>query len=221
MKEKNTSYKKNEDLEKVDSSLQDQEIKAEVLDEATEEKDMNMESHEKEKEKEKEKEEEKEEGETLETLKSLLEVSNEKLLRALADNENTRKQMEKVRQESNKYGIQPLAREILNVVDNFDRALSLKNENNNNTLAEGVTLIQKEILSILEKFNIKKIDALGEEFNANYHQAMFEKETSDYEEGKVCEIVQEGYEFHDRLLRPVLVGVAKKKKDLEENNEEK
>ena len=137
----------------------------------------------------------------------------------MADSENTRKQMEKIRIETNKYGVQPLAREILNVVDNFNRALNLKDDNNEKSLEEGLTLIQKEILSILEKFNVKKIQALGEDFNANFHQAMFEKETNEFEDGKVCEIVQDGYTFHDRLLRPVLVGVAKKSN--ENNNDKK
>lgn len=136
--------------------------------------------------------------------------TKDKLLRALAENENTRKQMEKVRIESSKYGVQPLAREILNVVDNFDRALSTKSDNNEKALEEGLILIKKEILDILEKFNVKKINALGENFNANFHQAMFEKDSTDFEQGQICEIVQEGYTFHDRLLRPVLAGVVKK-----------
>ncbi len=148
--------------------------------------------------------------ETIDSLKKELSENKDKLLRSLAESENTRKQMEKIRIEANKYGVQPLAREILNVVDNFNRALNLKDDNNEKSLEEGFTLIQKEILSILDKFNVKKIDALGEDFNANFHQAMFEKETNDFEVGKVCEIVQDGYTFHDRLLRPVLVGVAKK-----------
>ena len=148
--------------------------------------------------------------ETIDSLKKELLENKDKLLRSLAENENTRKQMEKIRIETNKYGVQPLAREILNVVDNFNRALNLKDDNNEKGLEEGLNLIQKEILSILEKFNVKKIQALGEDFNANFHQAMFEKETNEFEDGKVCEIVQDGYTFHDRLLRPVLVGVAKK-----------
>ena len=156
--------------------------------------------------------------ETIDSLKKELSENKDKLLRSLAESENTRKQMEKIRIETNKYGIQPLAREILNVVDNFDRALNLKDDNNEKSLEEGLTLIQKEILSILDKFNVKKINALGEDFNANFHQAMFEKETNDFEVGKVCEIVQDGYTFHDRLLRPVLVGVAKK---LNENDNDK
>ena len=156
--------------------------------------------------------------ETVDSLKKELSENKDKLLRSLAESENTRKQMEKIRIESNKYGVQPLAREILNVVDNFNRALNLKDDNNDNSLEEGFTLIQKEILSILDKFNVKKINALGEDFNANFHQAMFEKETNEFEVGKVCEIVQDGYTFHDRLLRPVLVGVAKKSN---ENNDKK
>ena len=150
-------------------------------------------------------------------VKKELSENKDRLLRSLAESENTRKQMEKIRIETSKYGVQPLAREILNVVDNFNRALSLKDDNNEKGLEEGLNLIQKEILGILEKFNIKKIQALGEDFNANYHQAMFEKETNEFEVGKVCEIVQDGYTFHDRLLRPALVGVAKKSN---ENNED-
>ena len=157
-------------------------------------------------------------SETLVSLKKELSENKDKLLRSLAESENTRKQMEKIRIETNKYGVQPLAREILNVVDNFNRALNLRDDNNEKSLEEGLTLIQKEILSILEKFNVKKINALGEDFNANFHQAMFEKETNEFESGKVCEIVQDGYTLHERLLRPALVGVAKKSS---ENNKDK
>ena len=160
-------------------------------------------------------EEESLDKDNLKLLKEELKDTKDKLLRALADNENTRKQMDKTRQEGIKYGVQPLAREIINIVDNFDRALNTKSESNEKALEEGFLLIKKDILSILDKFNIIKINALGESFDANYHQAMFEKETKDYEEGKVCEIVQEGYRFHDRLLRPVLVGVAKKETEKE------
>ena len=156
--------------------------------------------------------------ENIDSLKKELSENKDKLLRSLAESENTRKQMEKIRIETNKYGVQPLAREILNVVDNFNRALNIKDDNKEKSLEEGFTLIQKEILSILDKFNVKKINALGEDFNANYHQAMFEKETNEFEAGKVCEIVQDGYTFYDRLLRPVLVGVAKKSN---ENNSDK
>ena len=146
-----------------------------------------------------------------EQIKEELITTKDKLLRALAENENTRKQMEKIRQEANKYGVQPLARELLNIVDNFERAIKVKSETSEKALEEGFILIQKDIISILEKFNVQKINAIGNEFDANFHQAMFEKETDEYEEGLICEIIQDGYTFHDRLLRPAMVGVAKKK----------
>ena len=149
--------------------------------------------------------------EDIERLKEELNTTKDKLLRSLADNENLRKHMEKSRIESSKYGVQPLARELLNVVDNFERALPQKEDEKKEPILEGVRLIKKEIQSILEKFSVKKVVALGEDFDANYHQAMFEKETKDYEQGKICEIIQDGYMFHDRLLRPSLVAVSKRK----------
>ena len=72
-------------------------------------------------------------------------------------------------------------------------------------------------MNILDKFNIKKIDALGQPFDANLHQAMFEKPTKDFDQGIVCEIIQDGYKFHDRLLRPAMVGIAKADENKEEN----
>ena len=159
--------------------------------------------------------------ETFESVKEELESSKEKLLRSLAENENIRKQMEKSRHESIKYGAQPLARELLSVVDNFERALPKSNDEKKEPILEGFHLIKKEIKDILEKFNVKKISALGENFDANYHQAMFEKETKEYKPGIICEIIQDGYLFHDRLLRPSLVAVSKKyDKEAEEKNTE-
>ena len=155
-----------------------------------------------------------EDKDSAEEIESELEKENldlkDKLLRSLADNENVRKQSEKIRLEAIKYGVQPLARELLDVVDNFERALENKEKTDKETLLDGFLLIQKEVINILEKFKIKKINAHGEQFDANFHQAMFEKPTDTMGPGKVCEIVQDGYLFHDRLLRPSLVGVAKK-----------
>ena len=149
----------------------------------------------------------------IEVLEKELNDTKDKLLRVLAENENIRKQAEKNRIDVIKYGVQPLARELVNVVDNFERAInSIKDADEKKTL-EGFDLIQKDIVKILEKFNIKKIDALGKAFDANLHQAMFEKPTKDFELGAVCEIVQDGYTFHDRLLRPAMVGIAKKEED--------
>lgn len=153
----------------------------------------------------------------LEDLESVLEETKDKLLRVLAENENVRKQAERNRIDTIKYGVQPLARELVNVVDNFERALNSVEDISQKKALEGFELIQKEILQILDKFSIKKIDALGQTFDANLHQAMFEKPTEEFSPGLVCEIVQDGYTFHERLLRPAMVGIAKEN---EQKNEE-
>ena len=159
---------------------------------------------------------EKEEEKTKEDLEKELEETKDKMLRVLADSENTRKQIEKNKMDTAKYGVQPLARELVNILDNFERALNSVEDSIEKKTLEGFELIQKEIMNILDKFNIKKIDALGKSFDANLHQAMFEKPTKEFDPGKVCEIIQDGYKFHDRLLRPAMVGIAK----ADENNKE-
>ena len=150
------------------------------------------------------------EEEKIDEVKIELESTKDKLLRVLAENENIRKQSEKIKIDAAKYGVQPLARELINVLDNFERAINSAQDASEEKTLEGFKLIQKDTLQILEMFNVKKIDALGSSFDANLHQAMFEKPSKDYEAGTVCEIVQEGYMFHDRLLRPAMVGIAKK-----------
>jgi len=155
------------------------------------------------------------------SLKAELEETKDKLLRVLAENENIRKQAEKNRIDVIKYGVQPLARELINVVDNFERAIDSVKESTEEKTLEGFKLIEKEIMQILEKFNINKISALGQAFDANLHQAMFEKPSSNFENGTVCEIVQDGYTFHDRLLRPAMVGIAKKEEKEEEEKNKK
>ena len=78
-------------------------------------------------------------------------------------------------------------------------------------LFEGIELTEKQIISTFERFKIEQIKSLGEQFDPNIHQAMFEVEKDDQEAGTVAEVVQEGYKIGDRLLRPALVGVVKKK----------
>ncbi len=159
---------------------------------------------------------------TIKDLEEELGAVKDKMLRVLAESENTRKQIEKNRIDTAKYGVQPLARELINVVDNFERALNSLSEKEEKRILEGFELIQKEIINILDKFYVKKIDALGKAFDANIHQAMFEKPSEDFDSGTVCEIVQDGYMFHDRLLRPVMVGICKNvQKNGEDDKKEK
>ena len=147
----------------------------------------------------------------------------DQLLRTLAENENLRKRTAKEIEQVKKYGHISLLRDFLNVVDNMERAVKsttpeIQSDLVIKNLRDGIEIVLKEMKSILDKNQIKKIEPLYEKFDYNFHQAMFEKETNEFEDGKVCEIVQDGYTFHDRLLRPVLVGVAKKSN---ENNSDK
>ena len=107
------------------------------------------------------------------------------------------------------------AREIISVADNLARALSSVDENSRKgneeleSLYVGIEMTEKELISKFEQFNIKVIDAIGNKFDHNVHQAMFEIDDSDQPAGVVVQEVQKGYMLHDRLLRPAMVGVSK------------
>ena len=138
----------------------------------------------------------------------------DQLLRTLAENENLRKRTAKEIEQVKKYGHISLLRDFLNVVDNMERAVkSVTSENQSETgvknLIDGIEIVLKEMKSLLDKNQIKKIEPLHEKFDYNFHQAMFEAPSSDYEEGLIIEVIQPGYVLHDRLIRPAMVGVSK------------
>ena len=142
---------------------------------------------------------------------------NDKVLRLLAENQNARKNQEKEKEDILKYGSFNFASQILNLTDNLDRAFSIFKNNEKFKDKEclertnGIELIEKELLSTLEKNSITYIDCLNKKFDPNFHQALSEIE-SEKEPGTVVEEVQKGYMLHDRLLRPSLVNVAKSSK---------
>ena len=137
-------------------------------------------------------------------------------MRALADAENARKRADKTVADVNKYGIATLARDMLSVADNLHRALDAVPEAaaaENEMLANlraGVEMTARELHSVLERHKIARVDPLGEKFDHNLHQAVFEVETEDHPPGHVAQVAQAGYVLHDRLLRPAMVGVSKK-----------
>ena len=153
----------------------------------------------------------------IDELEENLKTHREEKLRILADMENLRKRSDKEKIDSIKFGSSNLARDILSPCDNLIRALdsveekSKNNNNNNKALINGLKLVHQELISILDKYGVKKIDALNNKFDHNFHQAMLEVETEDKESGIVVQELQAGYTMHDRLLRPSLVGVSKKK----------
>ncbi len=150
----------------------------------------------------------------------------DQLLRTLAENENLRKRTAKEIEQIKKYGHISLLRDFLNVVDNMERAVkSVTSENKSEislkNLIDGIEIVLKEMKSLLDKNQIKKIEPLHEKFDYNFHQAMFEAPSSDYEDGLIIEVIQPGYVLHDRLIRPAMVGVSKGEMVEKEEKEEK
>jgi molecular chaperone GrpE len=149
-------------------------------------------------------------------LEKKTEELNDKLLRSLAENQNLRKIHEKEREDLIKYSSSSFAREILNLADNLERAFVLFKDDPKFKSAEfkdtmlGIELIEKELISSFDKNGIKSFESVGKKFDPNFHQALNEVE-SEQEDGMVINEIQKGYMLNDRLLRPALVSISKKK----------
>ena len=140
----------------------------------------------------------------------------DRLLRTLAEMENLRKRTEREVSDMRQYGIASFARDVLAVVDNMERALEALDAELRETanpavkaLLDGVELTERELAKVLEKHGVKKLDPLGEKFDPNLHQAMYEIPDVSRPAGTVAQVVQPGYMIGERVLRPALVGVAK------------
>ena len=140
----------------------------------------------------------------------------DRLLRTLADMENMRRRTEKEVADARTYGITNFARDILAVADNMDRALKAldaeireKADAGVKALLDGVELTERELLKVMEKHGIAKLEPQGEKFDPNLHQAMFEVPDPSVPAGTVVQIVQPGYTIGGRVLRPALVAIAK------------
>ena len=157
-----------------------------------------------------------------------LKETEDKLLRSLAEIENQRRRFEKEIKDAFEFGSFNFARESLAILDNLQRAkIAIKNDEilkSNKDLdkfIENISVIEKDLISIFEKNKIIKIEAKGRKFDPNLHQAMTEIEDDKCEAGTVIQEIQCGYMLGERLLRPALVGVAKKKESKNEENKEK
>jgi molecular chaperone GrpE len=152
--------------------------------------------------------------ERIAALEAELAEGQDKLLRALAEVENVRRRAQRERVDGEKYAVSGFARDLLSVADNLRRALDslpeaeAKDDRTKNLLA-GVAATERELLAVFERNGLKRIDALGERFDHNFHQAVFEAENTGRPAGTVVEVLQPGYLLHERLLRPAMVGVAK------------
>ncbi|MBX9977155.1 MAG: nucleotide exchange factor GrpE [Alphaproteobacteria bacterium] len=134
-------------------------------------------------------------------------------LRAVADAENIRKRAIKERDDALKYSVTKLAHDIVSVADNIKRALATCPDvipTEVEALIHGIKLIEDELKATLDRHGIKEVSPLGDVFDPNFHQAMFEVPlTEGLVPGTIAEVLQVGYIIHDRLLRPALVGVIK------------
>ena len=157
-----------------------------------------------------------------------LKISEEKLLRSLAEIENQRRRFEKEIKDAFEFGSYNFAKESLAILDNLQRAkLAIKNDErlkDNKDLdhfIENINVIEKDLVSIFEKNRIKKLDTNNKKFDPNFHQALSEIEDINKDPGTILHEIQAGYMLGDRLLRPALVSVSKKKASKDKENEDK
>lgn len=139
----------------------------------------------------------------------------DRLLRALADVENLRRRTDREVADARAYGVTSLARDVVGFADNLRRALEAAGESAAvaegpaKDLREGVELIERDLLKILERHGVKRFDPQGAKFDPNFHQAMFEVPDDSIAAGLVAQVIQPGYMIGERVLRPALVGVSK------------
>jgi molecular chaperone GrpE len=140
----------------------------------------------------------------------------DRLLRAMADTENLRRRAEREKAEATLYAASNFARDLLSVADNMARALEAMPEKAREradeatrSLLAGIDLTYRELMQVFERYNIRRVEPLGERFDPNFHQAMFEVPDPEAAPGTVVQVVQPGYRIGERVLRPALVGVAK------------
>ena len=162
------------------------------------------------------------------SLEEKLKESDDKLLRSLAEIENQRRRFEKEIKDAFEFGSFNFAKESLAILDNLQRAkIAIKNDENlkkNKDLdkfLENIIIIEKDLINIFEKNRIKKIDTENKKFDPNLHQAMSEIEDESKDTGSILQEIQSGYMLGERLLRPALVSVAKKKTPKKEEKNQK
>ena len=162
------------------------------------------------------------------TVDEKLKEAEEKLLRSLAEIENQRRRFEKEIKDAFEFGSYNFAKESLSTLDNLQRAKEaikndekLKDNKDLDRFLDNITIIEKDLITIFEKNNITKINFFKKKFDPNFHQAMSEVEDDSVDPGTILKEIQAGYMLGERLLRPSLVSVSKKKTPKETENKEK
>ncbi|MCP5071337.1 MAG: nucleotide exchange factor GrpE [bacterium] len=151
--------------------------------------------------------------EQLEATRQELEAQKEAGLRKQADFENLRRRALKERQDAHSYGHEGLARDLLATVDNLERAIEHAKASEHGdfeSILQGVEMVRREILTALAQHAVLPVEALGQPFDPNVHEAMAQMDSDEAESGTVLEVLQPGYQLRDRLLRPARVVVSRK-----------
>ena len=155
-----------------------------------------------------------------------IENLKDKVARTFAEMENQRRRFEKEKDEAFEYGGFSFARETLNLLDNLERSKqtlendeTIKDKDTLKKLIEHIDIINKDMISIFKKNNIEPIKAINEKLDPNLHQAMMEVEDDTKDQGTIVQEIQKGFMMKDRLLRPSLVAVSKKRVEEEQNNQ--
>ena len=133
------------------------------------------------------------------------EAVNTKYLRLMADFQNFKRRVEKEKSDIYAYANEKLVSQLLDVIDNFERALL--HEEADDSYVEGMKMIFKQLTGVLEKAGLEEINALGEEFDPNFHNAVMTEDNDDYDSGKVTEVMQKGYLLNKKVIRPSMVKV--------------
>ncbi|SEM13755.1 molecular chaperone GrpE [Paenibacillus sp. cl141a] len=145
----------------------------------------------------------------LEKLQAELQEQQQRTLRVQADFDNFRRRTQKEKEDLGKYASSKLITELLPVIDNFERALQASEENPEfESFSKGVSMIFRQLESVLATEGLSAMKSVGEPFNPEYHQAIMQVESDEYEEGIVVEEVQKGYMLKDKVLRPAMVKVS-------------
>lgn len=147
---------------------------------------------------------------TLEDAQAEARASQDRFLRERAELENFKKRMQRENAEALRFACEPLIRDILPVVDNLERAVE-HGAGNGQSVLDGVRLVLRSLLDVLDRHGVKRVDAVGEPFDPSRHEAMAQIESADHEPNRVVAQHHRGYLLHDRLLRPALVTVSSRK----------
>jgi molecular chaperone GrpE len=140
--------------------------------------------------------------------KAQAEENQNRMMRALADMENLRKRVRKEQEDLAKYASLKVIAELLPVLDNFERALAADKESTTvDSLLQGVNMVYRQMVQVFEKEGLTPIQAAGQPFDPNIHQAVMQVEDANFESGVVVEELQKGYQFKDRVVRPAMVKV--------------